>query len=194
MLVVPMRYDGVTIGVITLSKLGLDGFGSDDLRMLTILADRAATAVGSSRLLTRTQDLAGELRRLLDMSAELSGSLDPRQVAELDGRATSCARPASTSASSATGTGQPAGSSRSATSRHQRREELEPFFMVARYPETLRVLERQETVIVDADDPAADRAEVELMVQDGSRVLAMLPLVAKGQSIGLVELNSRGPR
>ena len=83
MLVVPMRYDGVTIGVITLSKLGLDGFGSDDLRMLTILADRAATAVGSSRLLTRTQDLAGELRRLLDMSAELSGSLDPRQVAEL---------------------------------------------------------------------------------------------------------------
>ena len=83
MLVVPMRYDGVTIGVITLSKLGLDGFGSDDLRLLTILADRAATAVGSARLLTRTQDLAGELRRLLDMSAELSGSLDPRQVADL---------------------------------------------------------------------------------------------------------------
>jgi signal transduction protein with GAF and PtsI domain len=59
MLVVPMRYDGSTIGVITLSKLGLDGFGSDDLRLLTILADRAATAVGSARLLTRTQDLAG---------------------------------------------------------------------------------------------------------------------------------------
>ena len=72
-----------TIGVITLSKLGLDGFGPDDLRLLTILADQAATAVGSARLLTRTQDLAGELRRLLDMSAELSGSLDPRQVAEL---------------------------------------------------------------------------------------------------------------
>src|SRR4029079_12178492 len=53
MLVVPMRYDGLTIGVITLSKLGLDGFGSDDLRLLTILADRAATAIGSVRLLTR---------------------------------------------------------------------------------------------------------------------------------------------
>ena len=73
----------MTIGVITLSKLGLDGFGPDDLRLLTILADQAATAVGSARLLTRTQDLAGELRRLLDMSAELSGSLDPRQVADL---------------------------------------------------------------------------------------------------------------
>ena len=79
----------MTIGVITLSKLGLDQFDADDLRLLTILADQAATAVESARLLTRTQDLAGELRRLLDMSAELSGSLDPRQVAEPDGRATS---------------------------------------------------------------------------------------------------------
>lgn len=83
MLVVPMRHDDVTTGVITLSKLGLDGFASDDLRLLTILADQAAIAVGSARLLTRTQDLAGELQRLLDMSSELSGSLDPRQVAQL---------------------------------------------------------------------------------------------------------------
>ena len=51
MLVVPMRYDAVTIGVITLSKLGLDGFDPDDLRLLTILADQAATAVESARLL-----------------------------------------------------------------------------------------------------------------------------------------------
>ena len=56
MLVVPMRNDGATIGVITLSKLGLDEFGPDDLRLLTILADQAATAIGSARLLTRTQD------------------------------------------------------------------------------------------------------------------------------------------
>src|ERR1700675_3466145 len=54
MLVVPMRYDGVTIGVITLSKLGLNGFGPDDLRLLTILADQAAIAAGSARSLTRT--------------------------------------------------------------------------------------------------------------------------------------------
>ncbi len=40
MLVVPMRYDGLTIGVITLSKLGLDDVRLDDLRLLTILADR----------------------------------------------------------------------------------------------------------------------------------------------------------
>ena len=41
-----------------------------------------------------------------------------------------------------------------------RLQEIEPFFEVAGYPETLRVLERQETVIVDIDDPNADPAEV----------------------------------
>ena len=83
MIVVPMRYDGVTIGVVTLSKLGLGAFDDDDLRVLTILADQAATAVESARLLSRSQALARELRRLLDMSGELAESLDPHQVANL---------------------------------------------------------------------------------------------------------------
>jgi GAF domain-containing protein len=61
MLVVPMRYDGVTVGVITLSKLGLGGFSELDLQLLTILADQAATALESARLLTRSRELAGEL-------------------------------------------------------------------------------------------------------------------------------------
>ena len=83
MLVVPMRYDGMTIGVITLSKLGLDGFGSDDLRVLTILADRAATAgrVGPAAdpdpgPRPRAAPAARHERRAV-------GSLDPRQVANL---------------------------------------------------------------------------------------------------------------
>jgi diguanylate cyclase (GGDEF)-like protein len=72
-----------------------------------------------------------------------------------------------------------------------RLEELEPFFEVAGYPETLRVLERGQTVIIDAEDRHADPAEVELLVRDGNRMLVMLPLVAKGQAIGLVEMFSR---
>ena len=59
---------------------------TDDLRLLTILADQAATAVESARLLTRTQDLAGELRRLLDMSAELSEQPRPAPGRRPDGR------------------------------------------------------------------------------------------------------------
>ena len=72
-----------------------------------------------------------------------------------------------------------------------RLEEMEPFFEVAGFPETVRVLERGVTVIIDADDGAADPAEVALLRRDEIRMLVMLPLVAKGQAIGLVELFSR---
>ncbi len=189
MLVVPMRSDGQMIGVATLSKLGLDGFGSDDLRLLGILADQAGTAIGSARLLNRTQDLARELRRLLDMSAELSGSLDPRQVAELMAEHLAIAMGVPDCVISywdrAAGRLESLGYYPS-----HRLHEIEPYFEVDGFPETQRVLQQQATVIIDVDDPTADQAEVTLMRRDGNKVLAMLPLVAKGQSIGLVELAS----
>ena len=190
MLVVPMRYDGVTVGVITLSKLGCDGFDTDDLRLLTILADHAATAVETARLLTRSHELARELRRLLDMSSELSGSLDPRQVANL--MAGHLVRAMGVDECAISYWDRPSGRVESLGYHPPlRMDEMEPYFAVAGFPETLRVLERQATVIIDAQDPAADSAEVELLVRDGNRILAMLPLVAKGQSIGLVELFSK---
>lgn len=189
MLVVPLRYDGATIGVVTLSKLGLNGFGPEDLRLLTILADQAATAVESARRLSRTRDLAQELRRLLDMSADLSASLDPRQVADLI--ASHMGRAMGVDECAISYWDRPTG--RIETLGYyplQPIQGLEPCFDVSGYPQTLRVLERQEAVIIDADDPAADPAEVALMRAEGQRMMAMLPLVAKGQSIGLVELFS----
>jgi diguanylate cyclase (GGDEF)-like protein len=190
MLVVPMRYDEAVVGVITLSKLGLHQFDEDGLRLLTILADHAATALVSARLVARSDALAGELRRLLDMSSALSESLDPRQVANLIARHLAAAL----------------GVDECAISYWDRRKDqvlslgyypdtppadLEPFYEVSRYPETMRVLERQVLAIIDREDPAADPAEVELLRLDGNRMLAMFPLVAKNQSIGLVELFSK---
>ena len=141
-------------------------------------------------MLARTQDLAGELRQLLDMSAELSESLDPRQVANLMARHVALAMGVDECAISYWD--RPAGRVELLGYYPALKVgEMEPFYDVSRYPETLRVLERQDTVIIDSDDPSADQAEVALLKQDGNHVLAMLPLVAKGQSIGLVELFSR---
>ena len=192
MLVVPMRYDGETIGVITLSKLGLNGFGPEDQRLLTILADQAATGVESARRLSRTEDLAQELRRLLDMSAALSASLDPRQVADLI--ASHMARAMGADECAISYWDRPAGRLDSLGYYPETGHgQLEPFFDVSGYPQTLHVLERQETAIIDAEDPDADPAEAALLKTNDQRMLAMLPLVAKGQSIGLVELFSIGP-
>jgi diguanylate cyclase (GGDEF)-like protein len=190
MLVVPWRYDGATPGVVTLSKLGLNGFRADDLRLLTILADQAATAIESARLMTRTQDLAGEMRRLLDMSADLSTSLVPNQVADRIAQHMALAMGVEECAISywdrAAGRVETLGYFPPIPV-----DELGPYFEVSSYPTTMRVLEQQVTALVDAEDPDADPAEVALLRPDGHRALAMLPLVAKGQSIGLVELFSK---
>jgi diguanylate cyclase (GGDEF)-like protein len=190
MLVVPLRYDGVTIGVITLSKLGLNAFGPEDLRLLMILADQAATAVESARLLSRTRDLADELRRLLDMSADLSASLDPHQVSDLIASHMARAMGADECAISYW---DKSGGRLESLGYYPvlLPGELQPYFDLAGYPRTRWVLERQEAVIIDFEDPAADPAEIALMREEGQRTLAMLPLVAKGQAIGLVELFSK---
>ena len=187
-----MRYDEATVGVITLSKLGLDQFDDDDLRLLTILADQAATAVESARLLTRSQDLAGELRRLLDMSAELSESLDPRQVADLmarhlargDGRRgvrDQLLGPARLGRLDSLGYYPAASGStrwrRTSTWRAIRRRCASSS---RRWPSSSMPRIRA--------DPAE---EAILLVEAGNRMVAMLPLVAKGQAIGLVELFSK---
>ena len=192
MLVVPMRYDDVVVGVITLSKLGLHQFDLHDLRLLSILADQAATALESARNLARSKALAGELRLLLDVSSQLAASLDPRQVANMLARHLATVmgveeceiswwdRDNERVASLGYYPTMPA-------------EEPDRFYDVGAFPTTRRVLEEQETIAIDAIDPLADPAEAALLIELGNRGLVMLPLVANGRSIGLVELMSKSP-
>ncbi len=187
MLVVPMRYDDRVIGVIALSKLGLRQFDVGDLRLLSIVADHAATAVESARALGRAHVLADELRALAEMSSALSESLDPLQVADLVAR--HMGRAAGVDQCSIS-IWDRAGD-RLLTSGYwppERLAEQEPFFALSSYPATRHVLDFQEAVQVDADDPAADAAEVALLRRDGHHGLVMLPLVVKGDTLGLVEL------
>jgi diguanylate cyclase (GGDEF)-like protein len=123
------------------------------------------------------------------MSSQLSASLDPRQVANIIARHLALAM----------GVEECAISYWDRASRHvlslgyypePLEGELEPYFEVAGFPQTLRALEEQVAVVIDAEDPAADSAEVALLAPAGNRTLIMMPLVAKGQSIGLVELLS----
>jgi diguanylate cyclase (GGDEF)-like protein len=192
MLVVPMRYDDAVVGVITLSKLGLDQFDGHDLRLLSILADQAATALESARNLVRSHALAGELRLLLEVSSELAASLDRREVANILARHLAAVMAVEECAISAWDS-----SNRRVASLGYypatRMDELQPFFDIADYPQTKRVLEEQIMLLIDATDPGADPAEVALLLAEGNRSLVMLPLVASGESLGLIELFSPGP-
>jgi diguanylate cyclase (GGDEF)-like protein len=61
-------------------------------------------------------------------------------------------------------------------------------YPLAQYPLTKWVLEKQEIAQVRASDPDADPAERELLSRRGHSSLLMLPLVARGETIGLMEI------
>jgi diguanylate cyclase (GGDEF)-like protein len=191
MLVVPMLHDEQLVGVITLSKLGLRQFDDEDLRLLLILADQAATAFTGAASLAEARRLTTDLRRLLDMSSALSRSLDPVAVADL--MAEHLARTVGAEQALISLWDEPEDQIRSIGCYPPgARERLDGWYDLGDYPLTRCVLEDLRIEAVDADDPAADAAEVGYLREHGYRGLLMLPLVAKDAAIGLVELAFEG--
>ncbi len=89
MLLAPMIFDDRVLGVLVLSKLGLDRFTDDDLRLLVIYASLAAQAMANAdtteRLREQTLALERQLRgqrELLQISESLLTTLDERGVLE----------------------------------------------------------------------------------------------------------------
>jgi diguanylate cyclase (GGDEF)-like protein len=78
LLAVPLRYGASVVGVIVVSKLGLDQFDEDDERLLEVLAGHAAVAVENARLYDAARREAQSATSLLEFGRELAaaGSLD----------------------------------------------------------------------------------------------------------------------
>ena len=87
LLVAPMLYEGETIGVIVLAKLGIDRFSMDELRYLGIYVSIAAQAMINAditrRLRAQERTLDRQLRsqaELLRVSERILTTLDPAAV------------------------------------------------------------------------------------------------------------------
>jgi diguanylate cyclase (GGDEF)-like protein len=70
----------------------------------------------------------------------------------------------------------------------------EESFSLDQFPLTARVLRDQEAVQVLVGDPESDRREVELMLSLGYRSLLIMPVVCRGESLGIVEAYSKVER
>jgi diguanylate cyclase (GGDEF)-like protein len=68
------------------------------------------------------------------------------------------------------------------------------FFAVTDFPLTAEVLEEQIAAQVIAEDPRADSSEVALLLSMGYRTLLMVPVVHRGESLGIVEAMSEEER
>jgi diguanylate cyclase (GGDEF)-like protein len=70
----------------------------------------------------------------------------------------------------------------------ERRDPVGSSYLLADYPECERALVKQIPVVLDLADPKVPAPEREYIESIGGRVLAVIPLVVAGTSIGLVEL------
>ncbi len=58
------------------------------------------------------------------------------------------------------------------------------------YPATAQVMKTLEPTVIQASDSNADPAELAYMHENGTATLAIIPLAVKGQSIGVIELET----
>jgi PAS domain S-box-containing protein len=84
MIATPINFEGRVIGVITLSRLGLNQFSEDDLRLLGLFADEAAIEFENARLHQETQKKSRELLASFErVGVALATGHDPDQTLEI---------------------------------------------------------------------------------------------------------------
>ena len=82
LLAVPLRFGSRVIGVVVVSKLGLEQFDADDLRLLEVLAGHAAVAVENARLYEAQRREAESATALLEFGRDLAAADGLAEVAE----------------------------------------------------------------------------------------------------------------
>ena len=140
----------------------------------------------------RLKDTASDLQSVVAMSGDLAETLDPRLVG--DRIAVHIARAVGADDCALSYWDQP--SDRVVTLGYhppERRDALNATYALDDFPATKRVLLEQVPVLIDVADAGADEAEVEYLASIGQRSMAMVPLVAAGRTIGLVEVTSTRP-
>jgi diguanylate cyclase (GGDEF)-like protein len=82
LLAVPLKYGHRVTGVIVISKLGLDQFDADDLRLLEVMAGHASVALENARLYDVQRREAETAKALLEFSRDLAEAAGIVDVAD----------------------------------------------------------------------------------------------------------------
>jgi len=165
-----------------------------EVTVLQTLADQATTAFEKHRLFEEIQQRVHELTLLFDASQTLSSEfLRPQEIGQAVARylvglgdlkfSFSLADPERGVLETVTalfvdddGT--------------IREQEFDEEYRLPDYPATARVIETLQPLVVQASDPQADPAELAYMRKEEVATLIIFPLIAKGQGIGVMEVET----
>ena len=188
-LTVPFASAAVTgLGLIALAAVVLDSAARFGLALVA-----AIWLIGvAAWLVSRARRVGSELDRLVAMSGDLSHAVDAATAGDLMARHLAQAAKVDQSGvcywDTATGEVLTLG-----YYPPERRNPVGASYRLADYPECQRALDDQVVVVLDAADPGLPENERTYIKSIDGSVLAVIPLVANGKSIGLVELTSERP-
>jgi diguanylate cyclase (GGDEF)-like protein/putative nucleotidyltransferase with HDIG domain len=77
---VPLCYGARAIGVVVISKLGVDQFDEDDVRLLEVLAGHASVALENARLYEAQRREADHLKALLEFTSAIAEAGSPEEI------------------------------------------------------------------------------------------------------------------
>jgi len=168
---------------------GLPDDAQAGLAFMTMVFAYAFLIIFMWEVSRRLKDTAADLRSVVTMSGDLAETLDPRLVG--DRIAVHIAR--AVGADDCALSYWDRATDRVVTLGYdppERRIALNESYHLDDFPATRRVLVDQRPILIDALAPDADPAEAQYLTSIGQRTMAMVPLVAAGRTIGLVEVTS----
>ncbi len=89
LIAVPLRYGTRVIGVVVISKLGVDQFDEDDVRLLEVLGGHTSVALENARLYEAQRREADHLKALLEFTGAVSEAATPEEIGQETVRAAS---------------------------------------------------------------------------------------------------------
>ncbi|MBC7228308.1 MAG: GAF domain-containing protein, partial [Thermoflexales bacterium] len=179
----PLVIGGEVVGVLAADRPTRETFTPTDLAVLTALADQVAVAVQNARLFEESVERAQELSTLLEATSALSFTLDldwvlyalGERLLDLTGADGCVISEWDRETDRVIVTWESRGEAPPLACRTYRSSE---------YPVVQEVLLTQEPATLTADNP-----EGRLLLQErGAGALLLVPMVARGQTMGLVEL------
>ncbi len=185
----PLVIGGEVVGVLAADRSAREAFTPTDLAVLTALADQVAVAVQNARLFEESVSRAQELSTLLEAASALSFTLDLDWVLYALGE-----RLLDLTGADGCVISEWNRETDMVVVAWESRGEAAPLactmYQAAERPVVQEVLLTQEPAILTADHPDAPP----LLQERGARSLLLVPMVVRGQTIGLVELERREAR
>ena len=181
----------VLLGEVASSVVALPSPVGPALRVVTMALTYGLALFLLWQFSTRLKGAAHELGSLADLSSDLARTMDPLRIGDLMAQHLALATDA---AECGICYWDPA-NDRVLTYGYyprERRAAVDEAYPLADYPATRRLLEEQGELMVDVQDDSCDPAEVAYLRSIQMSSMVMMPLIARGQAIGTIELYASG--